>query len=339
MIKLSDVFPVGFNTWPLENFQWQDNTAPVDCMRMARNYGINFLDISPLYSDGKLEQLVGRTLSKLNQRDSFFVNIKCGLKQSDEGEYATIEDPDELEKQVKECLSKLNIDQFDCLQIYEMPGESGDLNEKIDLLADLRDDNFARYIGIFKFENPGVKNLDVDEKIDVLQYPLSVLDALKLPNVQYSPPNNVLTVGYDPLYGGLLSQNYAEIDSQILDHEVRKYHPKFSSDRVDFIDTLKEIKGYFMHKGREELSLESVALAWLIERTDIDCLVTNIRNSDDVYRAQLAESIELSHNDFDKFESSMEQLLEEHGLPEFVLPPPVLPRHSFERHVIGQQSG
>jgi aryl-alcohol dehydrogenase-like predicted oxidoreductase len=140
------------------------------------------------------------------------------------------------------------------------------------------------------------------------------------------------TIGYDPLYGGLFDQQYAEVDSEVLDYEVRRHHPKFTANRVEYLSALKKVQHQYREEHRNDLPLESRTLAWLLNEGPDRHLVVGMRNAEDLHRALRAQAIDGDGDD--RLRNAIRSVWEEQGTPEFVTPPPLLPRHSFERHVL-----
>ncbi len=322
---------IGLNTWALGEFDWQERTDPYDLLRSAVRNDITYLDCSPLYSQGQSEEWVGTLLDELDVRSECFVASKFGLRSSEKGTFRSIEEYDNLRQQVEKSLSRLRLDRLDLAYLYQSPSVS--LSHQEEWVSRLKEENLTDQVGFVVLE-PEDLNGRVPDQFHYLQKPGSLLD--KFENT-ISAPSGCRSVGYDPLFGGLFDQRYAEIDSEVLDYEVRRHHPKFTANRVEYLSTLKEVQHDYRENHCPDRLLESRTLSWLLNHGPDQYLVLGMRNAEDVHRAHQAQSIADAGED-EEFIESIRTVWEKQGVPKFVAPPPLLPRHSFERCILSEQT-
>lgn len=326
---LDDVSKLGITTWSLGKFEWRRDTQPRDVLGSCRDYSINLLDTSPLYAEGRSEEIVGDFLDNEDARESFFLTSKGGLKERGDQEFRVPENYEGLRDQIRGSLRRLGTDRLDLFLLYGVEEIIPD--PASDWLGRLRKEDLTRYVGLFQ----GSGFSAAEELIDAVDFfvrPGSPLDCL---DGDSSPVDgSCRTVGYDPFFGGLFDQQYAEVDSEVLDYEVRRHHPKFSSDRVEYLSTLKTLLQTFRENMGQDVRLETLILSWLRKVGPDDHLLIGMRNVDAVHLATNVLNRDLGEEDLNLIKSTLEDVSGRKGRPDFLNPPPVLPRHFFERHVL-----
>lgn len=91
----------------------------VSLLDVAKDSGINFLDIADCYSNGKAESLLGDALKgKSSYRDSFFIQSKCGINKDDDGITYFDFSKEHIIKSVEGSLKRLRTDRLDCLLLH-----------------------------------------------------------------------------------------------------------------------------------------------------------------------------------------------------------------------------
>lgn len=324
---------LGLNTWVLGEFDWQDRTDPYDLVRTAVHNDLTHLDCSPLYANGASEETVGTILEDLGVRKDCFMASKFGYRWTESRSLRPIGDYDRLCHQVEGSLERFDLDTLDLCYLYQSTIHS--CEQQAQWVSRLREDGYCQNVGLVVLE-PEFLSGPIPETFDYVQRPGSPLDQFEEP---VPVPQGCTSVGYDPLYGGLFDQRYAEVDSEVLDYEVRRHHPKFTANRVEYLSTLKDLQHSYREKHQNDLPLESRTLRWLRNWGGDQHYVLGMRNADDVHRAlQGKTNEEIGPEEEERnFLEPIRRVWEKQESPEFVAPPPLLPRHSFERHVLAER--
>ena len=129
----------GWREWVL------DEEASAPFFREAVEAGINFFDTADMYSLGVSEEITGRQLLKLGNRDQFVIATKVGLKMSD--------DPNDIGlsrkhimRSVDRSLKRLGTDYIDLYQIHRWDYATP-IEETMEALHDVVKAGKVRHIG------------------------------------------------------------------------------------------------------------------------------------------------------------------------------------------------
>jgi len=148
------------------------DSEAVNLIREAMNKGINFMDNSWDYHDGKSERRMGDAL-RGGYRERAFLMTKVDGRTKEAAR-----------KQLDESLRRLQTDYIDLLQLHEVirmddPDRSFAPGGAMEAFDEARDAGKIRYIGFTGHKNPDIllKMLEQDFDWDTVQLPLNVLDA------------------------------------------------------------------------------------------------------------------------------------------------------------------
>jgi len=329
-MKLDDLPRIGLDTWRLGTFDRTEEFSTYETIRACVDLGFTVFDTSPIYADGRSETLLGTAIDDLDCRDNCFLSTKCGLTRDFSGAIQPTES-DAILPQVESSLERLDLDRVDLLQLYA-GGTSGALASRLEPVLEAKERGLTTYVGL-------VSSSDCPDSVpydlDVITRPGSVIDYL-----QSGDNSTEITANhfyFDPYYCGLLTEDYAEADGRVLDREVQKYHPDFSRSRFEFVESFKEFYEYWFRSNTNSVPPESLALAWLLERSNKATVLVGMTDSGDVHQASGALDLDLSESDLREFESSLQGTIDEFGEPRFVQPPPLLGRHNYDRYALSRQ--
>ena len=169
------VSAIGLGGWHL-SLPHVDKKLAIRIVRESIDQGINFLDNSWDYNDGKSEERMGEALQD-GYRDRAFVMTKIDGRSKKEAA-----------KQLDESLKRLDVDCIDLVQHHEIIRfEDPDRIFREDganaALIEARDGGKLRYIGFTGHKDPHIHlyMLEVaaqhDFRFDAVQMPLNVMDA------------------------------------------------------------------------------------------------------------------------------------------------------------------
>ena len=111
--------------------------------------GINFIDTSPFYGDGKSEEVLGQALSRV-PRHSYYIATKCGRYSSDWTKAFDFT-PERIVEEFDNSLKRLQLSRVDILHVHDFEYcQSPEYIAKTTLPAVLQivQSGRARYIGI-----------------------------------------------------------------------------------------------------------------------------------------------------------------------------------------------
>ena len=129
----------GRNTWSLP---WEDSRVLI---RLAWDAGINFLDTANVYSDGSSEEMVGRAIKELGQRDSLVLATKVHGRMH-EGPNGGGLSRKAIMAEIDASLRRLGTDYVDLYQIHRWDPATP-IEETLEALHDVVKAGKARYLG------------------------------------------------------------------------------------------------------------------------------------------------------------------------------------------------
>jgi len=169
------VSAIGLGGWHL-GFESLDEQESIRIVRSAIDRGINFMDNSWDYNDGRSEVRMGKALRD-GYRDKVFLMTKIDGRSRREAQ-----------RQLDECLRRLQTDRIDLVQHHEVirfedPHRMFDDDGANAVLMEARQAGKVRYIGFTGHKDPRIHlyTLDVARErgfsFDAVQMPLNVMDA------------------------------------------------------------------------------------------------------------------------------------------------------------------
>ena len=169
------VSAIGLGGWHL-GFESIDDQESIRIVRSAIDRGINFMDNSWDYNDGRSEVRMGKALRD-GYRDKVFLMTKIDGRSRREAK-----------RQLDECLRRLQTDHIDLVQHHEVirfedPHRMFDDDGANAVLMEARQAGKVRYIGFTGHKDPRIHlyTLDVAREhgfsFDAVQMPLNVMDA------------------------------------------------------------------------------------------------------------------------------------------------------------------
>lgn len=315
MVDLTDLTSVGLDIWSSPEVGQLEEFDLHELFELCSQNNINILDLTILGKQRDFLNRVGKLIERKGLRDQLFLSFKFDPENIDVS----------LKRFLEETLRALRMTRFDLLSVKDDTKTSS--NQQFPLLEDALDRDLTRYIGILTETSSAGRTF---EKIDTVQIPFSIIDSLW---TNKKPSPSMQTLALDPLYSGLLTDDYCNVNEEVLDEEVKKYHPKFTTDRTNFLRTLKSITDR-IEKKSQNISLPCLAVKWLLERANVDTVLVRLPTLKALDEGQYFSSEDVPRECLDLFEQELSDLVETSGTPDFTLPPPFLPRHSYERHML-----
>ena len=144
---------VGFGAWAIGGggwaFSWsgQDDAESVAAIRHAVGRGVNWIDTAAVYGLGHSEEVVGRALREIPERERPLVFTKCGLVWDEQKRNAIplrIGEARSLRRELEASLRRLGVERIDLYQMHR-PAEDGTPVEQYwRTLLDLKAEGTAR---------------------------------------------------------------------------------------------------------------------------------------------------------------------------------------------------
>jgi aryl-alcohol dehydrogenase-like predicted oxidoreductase len=307
---------VGFGAWAIGGSGWafawgdQDDEQSLAAMRYAVERGVNWIDTAAVYGLGHSEELVGRLLRDLPQRDRPLVFTKCGLIWDEENRTAIakrVGASASIRGEIERSLKRLGVERIDLYQVH-WPAEDGTpIEEYWQTLLDLKREGKARAVGL---SNHKVEQLERAERlghVDTLQPPFSPIRrdaaAAELP---WCLEHGTGVIVYSPMQSGLLTGSFSEARAAALPAgDWRSRSPEFQPPRLQanlaLADALRPIA------ARHNTTVGAIAVAWTLSVPGVTGAIVGARSPEQVDGWIAAADLTLAAADLSEIAAAIER--------------------------------
>jgi pyridoxine 4-dehydrogenase len=238
----------------------EDEEAARELVRTAVDQGVDFIDTADSYGPGVSERLVGEAL---DDPDDVLVASKAGLLRNREGEWLHHGDPDYIRNQVLCSLDRLRTDTIDLYQ-YHRPDPDTPLEDSVRAFAELKDEGLVEQVGL---SNVSVDQLETArEHVDVatVQNRYNVGDRSEADVLEACEEYDIGFIPWAPINGDDLESHGETLDEIAEDHDATR---------------------------------RQVALAWLLERSDVILPIPGTSDPDHLESNLQAPQLSLSDDE------------------------------------------
>tara|TARA_B110000014_G_C20103358_1_gene579651 strand:+ start:667 stop:1773 length:1107 start_codon:yes stop_codon:yes gene_type:complete len=194
--KISSLgFGAGIGNYKQERF-YDDNFSK--CLNVNLDAGVNFIDSSPDYGNGKSEELIGKLTNSI--RDKVFISTKVSPSMLRN---------DDVKKSLELSLSRLRTDYVDLFQIH-WSNPLIPFEETLEAINSLYESGKIRMFGV---SNLGIKELERIKNlspipITSLQSEYNLFDrSVEKEILLFCQKNKMLLIAYSPLHRGKIIGN------------------------------------------------------------------------------------------------------------------------------------
>jgi aryl-alcohol dehydrogenase-like predicted oxidoreductase len=291
-----EITRIGLGAWAIGGpWQWgwsdQDDTDSIKTIHKALDMGINWIDTAAIYGLGHSEEIVGKAIKDLPIKPLIFT--KCGLIWDSDKNISNSIKKESIEKEINDSLRRLDIDIIDLYQIH-WPNPNQEIEEAWETLAELKEKQKVRYIGISNFSVEHIKRAEKIHPITSNQPPYSLLNRHVEKNVlPYCEQNNIGTINYSPMAAGLLSgkmtrERVDNLPSDDWRNNNNEFKEPALSKNLSLVEILKEI-------GNEHsCTAGEVAIAWTLLNPAVTGAIVGMRRPDQVEGVIKSGEIELT---------------------------------------------
>jgi aryl-alcohol dehydrogenase-like predicted oxidoreductase len=221
--------------------------------------GMNFVDTSDAYANGKNEELLGRALQ--GRRDSVVLATKFGNIRHPDGSRGANGKPDYAVEAAEACLQRLQTDVIDLFYVHRIDPDTP-IEDTVGALARLVEAGKVRAIGLSEAGVETIRRAHATHPIAALQTEYSLWSRFAedeiLPTCREL---GISYVAYGPLGRGFLTGRFASLDD-LGEDDRRRDMPRYSGDNfahnLALLDTLKAVA------VERDVSCAQIALAWLL---------------------------------------------------------------------------
>lgn len=227
----------------------------------APELGVNFIDTSDAYGNGKNERFLGQALA--GRRDAYIVATKFGNIRNPDGSRSVNGRPDYVAEACEASLKRLGIETIDLYFQHRVDADTP-IEETVGAMARLVEQGKVRFLGLSEAAPETLRRAHGVHPIAALQteYSLWTRDA----EAELLPTCRELGVGYvayAPLGRGFLTAGIDSLD-RLEEKDRRRDHPRFKAENLSENQAiLVPLCGLAAEKG---CAPAQVALAWVLAK-------------------------------------------------------------------------
>lgn len=280
------------------DFSSQGQSEFKDLISRALELGLNFLDSSDAYWNGKHEEWLRASL--VGKREQAIIASKFGNITLADGSKATNADPLYARSCCEASLKRLGTDCIDIYYLHRVDPKVP-IEDTMGALSRLVEQGKVRYLGICE---AGVETLSRAHRV----HPITALQSefsLWYRDTQVNIMNvcrdlGISFVGYSPLGRGLLTGDIQNFDD-LAPNDRRRIHPRFHGvnleNNLTLVAKMKEIA------DRLDLTTAQLAIAWVVAQGEDIVAITGTQRIKYLEQSVAAASKSLSKEDILALES------------------------------------
>jgi aryl-alcohol dehydrogenase-like predicted oxidoreductase len=257
-----DVSAIGLGCMSMTPIYGEPEPADaIGTLHRAAELGIDLIDTSDAYGQGRNEELVGRALA--GRRDKYVVATKFGNLRRPDGTPAADGRPEYVKAACEASLRRLAIDTIDLYYIHRVD-PSVPIEDTVGAMAELVRQGKVRHLGISEAGSKTIRRAHATHPMAALQteYSLWTRD-VENETLDLCKELGIGFVAYSPLGRGFLTGAITAGD-QLAAKDVRSQMPRFLGDNLRhnlaLVGELKKLA------AAERCTAAQLALAWLLSR-------------------------------------------------------------------------
>jgi len=227
----------------------------------AREIGIDFLDTSDAYGQGRNEELIARATK--GYRDDYVIATKFGNLGIATGVPSSDGRPEYVRACCEESLQRLQTEIIDLYYIHRVD-PTVPIEDTVGAMSDLVRQGKVRHLGICEAGAATIRRAHVTHPLAAVQIEYSLwtrdVEAEILPLCEEL---GIGFVAYSPLGRGFLAGNIADV-ATLRPGDARRNMPRFQGDNLHRnLQLVEELKA---HAAAENCTPAQLALAWILSR-------------------------------------------------------------------------
>jgi aryl-alcohol dehydrogenase-like predicted oxidoreductase len=257
-----DVSAVGLGCGTMTPFYDEpDPAAAIATIRRARELGVDFLDSSDAYGNGRNEELIAEAVA--GHRGDYVIASKFGNVALQGGPRFADGRPAYLKECCEKSLKRLKTDIIDLYYIHRVDADVP-IEDTVGAMADLARDGKVRHLGICEAGAATIQRAHATHPLAAVQIEYSLwsrdVEAAILPLCERL---GIGFVAYSPLGRGFLTGGVTSL-AALRDGDARRRMPRFQGDNLAHnLALVEELKA---HAAAERCTPAQLAIAWVLSR-------------------------------------------------------------------------
>lgn len=315
-----NVSRIGLGTWVTGGWMWggSDEHEAIAAIEAAVDIGINLIDTAPVYGFGRSEEIVGKALDRIGQRDKLIVATKVGLQWNEKEQVSRNSSRQRILKEVDDSLRRLGTDCIDLYQVH-WPDLRTPIEETAETLQQLRHAGKVRAVGV---SNYSPEQMEAWRKVAPLhtdQPPYNLFErAIEQDVLPYCGEHNIGVLAYGALCRGLLTGKFSE-QSTFSKGDLRRNDPKFQPGI--FPQYLSAVDRLQAMARRHNKSGAQLAARWVLQQPGVNIGLWGARRPGQIREAAGVAGWSLSGGELAEIERILGETIKDAVGPEFMAPP------------------
>jgi len=303
-----EISRVGFGAWAIGGGGWQFGWGPqqegesIAAIHRALELGVNWIDTAAAYGFGRSEEVVGRALSGLAERERPYIFTKCSLLDDGTGRVVNNLKRDSILREAEASLERLGVEAIDLYQIH-WPIPAADIEEGWSALVELKQQGLVRHIGVSNFSVEQLRGIQAIAAVETLQPPYSLIareaEEAILPFAQRA---GIGVIVYSPMGSGLLTGKMSrERIAHLPADDWRRQAASFQEPQLGrHLALVERLKAVAEPRGA---SPGAIAVAWTLRNPAVDGAIVGFRRPDQVDPILVAAGIQLTDAEVQQIEN------------------------------------
>jgi len=232
-------------------------------VRRAREIGVDFLDSSDAYAQGRNEELIARAVE--GHRDEYVIASKFGNLRAADGSPTSDGRPEYVKGCCERSLKRLEADVIDLYYIHRVD-PTVPIEDTVGAMSELVQQGNVRHLGICEAAAATIRRAHATHPLSAVQieYSLWTRD-VEEEILPLCAEHGIGFVAYSPLGRGFLAGNVAD-SAALRAGDARRNMPRFQGDNLrrnlGLVEELKKLAAV------EKCTPAQLALAWVLSRAD-----------------------------------------------------------------------
>ena len=282
---------IRFGAWAIGGGGWvygwgpQDDTASIAAIRRAVERGINWIDTAAIYGLGHSEEVVGRALREIPEKDRPYVFTKGGLipdRARPYDEPVRNLQPASIRREVEASLRRLDVERIDLYQ-FHWPDQTGTaVEDSWAEMVHLAAAGKIRAIGVSNFDVSLVARAEAIHHVDSLQPPFSLVRRDSGADVvPWAAAHRTGVIVYSPMQSGILTDTFsAEKVAAMGADDWRRRSPQFMEPALGRNLALRDaLRGI---ARRRDTTVAAIAVAWTLAWPGVTGAIVGARSPEQI---------------------------------------------------------
>jgi len=237
-----------------------DEETAREVVEHAVDCDVDFIDTADSYGPAVSERLIGEAIG---DPDDVLVATKAGLLRNREGDWIAHGDPDYIRNQVLTSLDRLQTDTIDLYQFHRPDGDTR-FEDSVQAFAELQDDGLVDQVGLSNVSVDLIERASEHVEVATVQNRYNLNDRGSREALEYCDEHDIGFIPWAPINGDDLDAHGDLLDEIADGHDATR---------------------------------RQVALAWLLERSDVILPIPGTSDPDHLESNVAASQLSLSDDE------------------------------------------